>query len=305
MNDALEALRERGAHFVVADADKRPIGREWQKTRPDFAAVTEHAEAGGLIGVMPASVGCFVADVDDGGEAGVEALTRALGPPITVTRTRRDGGFHLWYRAPDGDVGNRQWKLTGAAGDIRGSKGFVVLWDPDTLADGLSLHFDAADLVDPGKLPRRLSVAGPEAVRAAPQGTRNDTLNRAAFLAAKKGELDPDTFRDAASATGLPTAEVEATLASAASAGAGAQRRPLSKDASGLSHSVASAARRNTGTTCAPSATSSGRTPASGPLRTSASRPAFASGSRPGSAPSRASRCGSGAKLGAIVCSPC
>ena len=61
---------------------------------------------------------------------------------------------------------------------------------------------------------------GPEAVRAAKPGARNDTLNREAFVAAARGELDEDAFLDAAADAGLPPGEVEATLGSAARAGA-------------------------------------------------------------------------------------
>ena len=217
---ALAALHVRGAHFVLAGTDKRPLAREWQKTPPDFAAVRAHAEVGGLVGVIPASVGCFVVDVDDGGAHGVEALQDTLGVPITVTETRREGGYHAWYRAPDDKVGNRQWRLNGACGDIRGSTGFAVLWDPGKLAEGLSLYFDDAVPADPSKLPRsRMNRAhGPEAVRTAPNGARNETLNREAFLAAKRGE-DLSPYRDAALLSGISAHEIEATLASAVRAG--------------------------------------------------------------------------------------
>ena len=129
---ALEALHSRGAHFLLAAVDKRPMAQGWQKTSADLAAVVAHAQAGGLVGVIPASLGCFVVDVDEGGTAGVEALQEALGAPLTAIATRREGGYHVWYRAPDGAVGNQRWRLNGAAGDIRGSKGYVILWEPCT-----------------------------------------------------------------------------------------------------------------------------------------------------------------------------
>ena len=219
---AHEALHVRGAHFVLAAADKRPIAREWQKMRPELAAVTAHAEAGELVGVIPASLGCFVVDVDEGGASGVEALQEALGVPITVIATRREGGYHVWYRAPDSTVGNKLWTLNGASGDIRGSNGFVILWDPDKLVDGLSRYFDDAELVDPGKLlgASRTGKAGPDAVRHARLGARNNTLNRETFMAATRGELDTGALREAAIAAGLPPSEIDATLASAAKAGA-------------------------------------------------------------------------------------
>ena len=219
---AFAALHERGAHFVLVRANKRAIKKGWQTTRPDFAHVERHARGNGLIGVVPASLGCFVVDVDEGGKAGVETVCTALGDPVTVIATRRPGGFHAWYRAPEREVGNRKWSLDGAAGDIRGSAGYVILWDARAVADGLAQHFDDGQLADPGRLPRAATkgMRGPEAVRAAPVGARNDTLNREVFGAATRGELDKATFRAAAIEAGLPPGETEVTLGSAATAGA-------------------------------------------------------------------------------------
>ena len=233
---ALEALHVRGAHFVIATADKQPISRKWQKTRPDFSDVERHAEDGSLIGVIPASLRCFVIDIDQGGANGVEAVRGILGDPIAVIKTQRPGGFHAWYRAADSEIRNRQWGLGGAGGDIRGSRGFVILWDAAKLADGLAQHFDDAQPADPGLLPRPTTHGkrGPEAIRTAAIGARNATLNLEAFKAAKDGTLDPDAFRDAAIEAGLPPGEVEATLASAAAAGAAAAKRQLPRNADGL-----------------------------------------------------------------------
>ena len=60
---------------------------------------------------------------------------------------------------------------------------------------------------------------GPGAVRVAKRGARNNTLNREVFKAARRG-ADVGPYRDAALANGMPPGEVEATLASAARAGA-------------------------------------------------------------------------------------
>ena len=142
---ALEALHERGAHFVLCRGDKRPVSVAWQKTRPELPGVKEHAARGGSVGVIPGSLGCVVVDVDEGGAAGVEALRGVLGDPIATTRTR-SGGYHVWYRAESGEVGNRKWALDAppCGGDIRGSNGFVVLWDPAAVVDGITASFAAA-----------------------------------------------------------------------------------------------------------------------------------------------------------------
>ena len=233
---ALEALHVRGAHFVLAAADKRPLWQAWQTTQPNFPDVERHAKGGGLVGVIPASLQCFVVDIDQGGESGVEAVRSILGKPVAVIATQRPGGFHAWYRAAAGDIGNRKWGLGDAGGDIRGSRGFVVLWDAATLADALGQHFDDAQLVDPGRLPRPTTHGkhGPDTIRTTPVGTRNATLNLEAFKAAKDGTLDRDAFSDAALNAGLPADEVDTTLASAAAAGAAAAKRQLPRNADGL-----------------------------------------------------------------------
>ena len=233
---ALEALHARGAHFVVAAADKRPLLKAWNRTRPDFSKVERHVKDDGLVGVIPASLKCFVVDIDQGGANGVEAVRGSLGEPVAVIKTQRPGGFHAWYRAADSEIRNRKWDLGDASGDIRGSRGFVILWDAATLAHGLAQHFDDAQAADPGRLPRPTTHGkhGPQAVRTAPNGTRNDMLNLKVFKAAKNGTLDRDAFRDAAIEAGLLPGGVEATLASAAAAGADAAKPRLPRNADGL-----------------------------------------------------------------------
>ena len=154
----LGALHRRGAHFVLADVDKRPVSAGWQKKRPGLEAVKGHAAAGGLVGVVPASLGCVVVDVDEGGAAGVEALRGVLGDPVATVGTR-GGGFHLWYPAPAGEIGNCKWGLPGAAGDVRGSRGFVVCWDPSAFVDGLAANFAAAAPPSLHRLPKPPALA--------------------------------------------------------------------------------------------------------------------------------------------------
>ena len=179
----------RAAHISSSPRPTSALSRQaWQTTRPNFPDVERHAKDGGPVGVVPASLQCFVVDIDQGGENGIEAVRGILGKPVAVIATQRPGGFHAWYRAAAGEIGNRKWGLGDAGGDIRGSRGFVILWDPATLADGLAQHFDDAQPADPGRLPRPTTQGrrGSEAVRTAPIGTRNDTLNREAFKAAKR-----------------------------------------------------------------------------------------------------------------------
>ncbi len=228
---ALRALEQRGGHFVLAASDKSPVSKGWQRNRPSFEEVERHATGGGLVGVIPVSLGTLVVDVDQGGDAGVAEAVKVLGQPIVQTRTRRDGGAHLWYRAA-GEVPNRKWER----GDVRGSAGYVILWEPDRVLAGLEAAYASAAPVSAADLNRLARTPagpiGPQTVRAAAPGTRNDTLNRVVYHASKRGERDLEPYREASLATGLASREVDATVASAAQAGkAGAADDALSEGA--------------------------------------------------------------------------
>ncbi len=217
----LRTLHVRGAHFVLADGQKRPTNRGWQKTSASFSDVVAHVGRGGRVGVVPSSLQLVCIDVDEGGKDGVDAVEHVLGPPVTVTGTRRQDGYHVWYRSPkDAVVGNRKWRCGNASGDVRGSRGFAILWDARKLAHGLCYCFEDAKPVHPAALTNQTATTrGVEAVRQAPEGTRNDTLNREAFAAAKNGHLDQEAVHKAAREAGLPDSEIRTTLASAAKAG--------------------------------------------------------------------------------------
>ena len=216
---ALETLRDGGAHFVLARPDKRPITRDWLNTASSYEAVLSHVRKGGLLGVVASSLGCVVVDIDNGHPS---TVINVLGSPLCIVETPR--GHHLWYRAPSGEIGNRTWAVNGAHGDIRGSKGSIILWDVAAVAAGLSRVDDAvpADLSKIPRPPSKRTQRRPDAVRAAKPGERNLTLNREVFKAAKAGNFDREAFQKAGVEAGLPLAGVVATIASAEQAGTNA-----------------------------------------------------------------------------------
>ena len=125
----------------------------------------------------------------------------------------------MWYRSP-GSVGNRRWTLGAARGDVRGSHGFTVLWDLEQLVRGLDAAFEEAEPPRLDRLPSPTQTGdGVQAVRGAPQGARNEILNRVAFKAARDGRFDEGELTEAALDAGLPAREVAATLESAERAG--------------------------------------------------------------------------------------
>lgn len=212
-----QTLAARDAHFVLADAAKKPISAAWQKKKPSLKAVREHARAGGLVGVIPSSLGCSVVDVDVGGLAAVAAVKKTLGAPLAWHKSQQEGGFHLWFRDASGS-GNRKWELDAGGGDVRGGKGFAVMWAPRMVLDGLVANFDSARPVDLSKLPKPkcASTTGP---KAGAEGDRNNTLNRRVYAAALKNDLSKiEEAKKEALDAGLPLSEVNTTSASAQAA---------------------------------------------------------------------------------------
>lgn len=210
---------------------------------------------GANIGVATgAESGFFALDVD--GRCGAESL-RALekrhGPlPETVEARTGGGGRHLFFRCTSAGVRNSVGKL-GHGLDIRGNGGYVIVppsihptgtpyeWRTDHSPDDLPI----ADA--PGWLQKRISpeqVASTRSVNSsrayaeaalarelaklarATDGTRNNTLNAAAFRLAKyvaAGTLARDLVEPALSALaveiGLSAREAQATVASGLTAG--------------------------------------------------------------------------------------
>ena len=231
---ALAALRDHGAHLVAFSQDKRPQVTGWLKRKPNFDTILSHAKAGGLVGIVPQSVSLVAVDLDRGD---AETVVDLLGEPLAIVKTRRQGGRHLYYRAPTAEsIGNQGWQIGDSGGEVRGARGSCVLWDAAAVAAALDKLNDAP-VVDLSRLPKpesRKSVRGQAAVATAPKGTRNDTLNAEVFRAAKTGSVDKPAFREAGLQSGLSPAEVHATIASAALAGESTAKPRLPYGPNGL-----------------------------------------------------------------------
>ena len=184
---------------------------------------------GGLLGVIPSSINLLAVDVDTdaaGSDLYASMLHRrglvekAIGEPLATLPTRSGGG-HMLYRAPEGEVGNRRWLY----GDIRGTRGYCVVWDAARWLAAMSAA-PAAEPVNVNALPltRNGGHHGPVAIAGAPVGERNDTLNREAFKAVATAKRDGTVVdlrphRDAALDAGLSADEVDRTLDSAIAGG--------------------------------------------------------------------------------------
>lgn len=139
-----------GAHYVRCRPDKAPAG-PW-RAPCSRAALEAH---GGLVGIVPGSLECAVADVDRGDGCALAAMLAGAGfEARAVLPTRREGGAHLWFDRPPGlSIGNGQWRLGGDgrpewAGDVRCDRGYVCIW-----GDGERCLLDALRERDAGGAP--------------------------------------------------------------------------------------------------------------------------------------------------------
>ena len=142
---AVVYLYEQGAHMplihnAAADDDrhKRPLWRGWQRPelRPTLQQNLEHLARGGLVGLLPASIGMVVADVDEYDKDGLaDWLTRY--PPLGDVPSLQPGRTHLYYNSGIPFHNRQQWKfhLYGISMEIRSRHGFVILWDPEAVAE--------------------------------------------------------------------------------------------------------------------------------------------------------------------------
>lgn len=213
LKQELEFLFENGAHFVLCANDKRAIQKGWNKNRPSVAACLKHK---GLLGIIPASLGLFVIDVDEGNPARVEVMFDEAEKPYRKVKT--PNGHHIYCFAPDSHdfKGNAKWEFAGCKGDIRYDAGYVVVYD----------EFNAAaELVDSHRNPVSASILipllgigkGPTPPRGPVEGNRNNWLFGTVKDAMKAG--DTAAASDAAAKAldaGLSDKEVAATVMSAA-----------------------------------------------------------------------------------------
>lgn len=209
----IEFLHEMGAHFVLCAHDKRAVQKGWNKKRPSVKDCLRHR---GMLGIIPASLGLFVIDIDEGNPAHLEVLFDVDDIPYSLVKT--PNGHHLYCYAPEGAgkgnfTGNAKWDFAGCKGDIRYDAGYVCVYD----------EFDAAtEMVDSEPIPCPASILIQLLNKPAPkgegpvEGNRNNWLFGAVKDAMKAG--DTAAASDAAAKAldaGLPDKEVAATVMSA------------------------------------------------------------------------------------------
>lgn len=263
------ALADRGFWiFPVIPNGKRPLIPGWQEaatTDPETIGKWFRGSDAN-IGISTGPSRLVVIDLDmpkDGGPTGAAAFAElakshgaTFGYMSTFTVRTASGGLHLYFRVPDGvDLRNSVRKL-GPSIDVRAEGGLVVA--PGSEVDG-SAYLVIRDC-EPAPLPSWLTetltqpvrpevpIDGPDGptspyaekalqgecgkVRGALEGTRNDTLVRAAFALGQlvaegqiTGARAARELLDAADYAGLEPAEAAATVASGLKGGMANPRR--------------------------------------------------------------------------------
>ena len=120
---------KRGDTWYYAELTSGLSGPGWQRQRPALDVCLAHD---GRLGIIPQSIGTSALDVDSGNWRNLPRFWVDYG-------TRRNGGRHLYY-CDDVERGNRNWKAAGCSGEIRGARGYLILWGngPERIAAAIT-----------------------------------------------------------------------------------------------------------------------------------------------------------------------
>lgn len=260
------ALAARGWHiFPCLPGGKRPAVDRWeQRASADPAHVAGAWRTrfrGHNVGVACGPSGLVVLDLDchgtlpedwaglpgvvDGSDVLAQLCEWAGQPwPSTHWVATPSGGWHLYFRAPDGPVIRNSASLIGPQIDVRASGGYVVGAGSVVGGSPYRVLDDQPPAPLPGWIARMLTPQptpprppGPRrtpglparlaglvrTVETAPQGQRNDALFWSACRAAELEDADPEALTSAlvsaALTAGLAECEARRTIASALGGG--------------------------------------------------------------------------------------
>lgn len=255
MNSALHhALKLAGQGIpsfpcLPSKAPACPGGFRAATSDPDSLLNLWNRYPGGLAGVPTGSIsGWDVLDIDpqNGGDDWLSVHQAKL--PITRIHKTRSGGVHIFFKHKEG-LRNSAGKIAPGV-DVRAEGGYVIWWPaadlqvvnvaspadwPEWLLElavtkpaRVEIGYHVAPRTGSGYAHAALKDAARKLVTA-PEGTRNDTLNREMFSMRRfinSGELDihdvTATLLSAALSAGLGAKEATATIVSALRAKVGA-----------------------------------------------------------------------------------
>jgi putative DNA primase/helicase len=268
---------------------KHPMLARWQvraSSDPDIVRAMWARSPNANIGIACGrGSGIVVLDIDGSiGEESLAALEREHGALPNTVQARTSRGRHFYFAHPGGDVAIKNSSGTIGTGiDLRADGGYAVSppslhesghvyrWEVGQLGDTLApmpawlavapTPRNTIPVSPPSAAPRLAEVPSAygrtaldrecRAVSGAAQGSRNHTLNAAAFnlgTIVRQGLLDASAVRiglkSAALSAGLEELEIKRTLESGLSAGLGAdprqiadRPRPMRAAANGNGHS--------------------------------------------------------------------
>ena len=256
MTDPIRTLFDLGlGPWLMPLRGKLPVLDGWP-TLPAFdeETVRSWVAQNWNLGLRTGSRSGLVVIDDDQAKHGASGF---VAPPTGLVVATPTGGRHFYYRCPAVPPGNSASKIAPYV-DLRGEGGQVVV--PPSVHPNTGTAYVWLETGEPGVLPASVvpapapqparpdvdmrapvpSISDDEAryaqtalhrethaVRNATEGTRNSTLNRAAFSLGQlvaTGALPPETVRadllDAATLAGLPQDEAAKTIASGMRGGA-------------------------------------------------------------------------------------
>ena len=178
---SLFKLYDRGAHFVLCRGDKKPCWARWQKCRPNLETALHHTANGYLLGLVPFSILSTGLDIDQGNP---RSLWKRYPPRVSIA-SRRQGGFHSYYADTQGH-GNQTFELEGCKGEIRGARGYLILYD-DAAEQLARADFDLAE-DQPGWFPEDLWQAAGVPLPTQDQRVWTPTDQSASYWAEKAAE---------------------------------------------------------------------------------------------------------------------
>ena len=143
---AVEVLANEGARFILCDKDSRKPGglwyeQKWGTHRVGIDRATEWVSGGNPIGLVPASIGAIVFDVDKGGMRTVQYLINELGfNPYANIPTRSRGHCHLLIGTEQArEVSNRDlYRGSVKVGELIANNKYIVLWHIEPYAESVS-----------------------------------------------------------------------------------------------------------------------------------------------------------------------
>ena len=233
--DLATALEHQGATiFACGRTDYRkkppawdpkiPVRKDWKEGQPlaDIQKVLMSSSPSHLthIGLVPASIGAVVVDVDIGGEESVKGVKAVIGEPVFEYCTSR-GKFHLVYPCGDYEWGNKRIYLqSGHIGELRSATGYVRIPRSEGCLPYGGFEKRARGVPAPDLEPLLTKDRTPEQPGLSfKEGQRNNTLNARVYSAILNGQpAIAEKARKDALKSGLPEGEVATTYASARAA---------------------------------------------------------------------------------------